>query len=381
MTYSTLNPAFKQSGEAWWNEWKEYYLSLQVPFKTIDASTLEALNPLDYELKHAAIRSIDTQPKECLSIGDINLDEVNRVVYLRSQTDSIALYKRVEILPAKEARKLLGWDEGSEHPIKDRRTVHISKEYPYVLRSLACQIRKGVSPKSLCYGYLSHREAHEWFSKGGPTTLIQETNEGETVYKIDKEDIYNYLINDPEVQGPIRSITVARWLNRIKENGLWGKLTKRQRTQRGTIRYIEILDEIEDGCLPNGVSTGIDRAFEIAFERIDEDNSLDHRTICKDPFTRKSNYISVMDTPSKLYYEGKSLNHCVNAYRQNVESGECLILSINTPRGRSTVELDPETHAIKQHKGVENKSPPEKHVQLLDLFLRHQVKRGHSHEH
>ena len=63
--------------------------------------------------------------------------------------------------------------------------------------------------------------------------------------------------------------------------------------------------------------------------------------------------------------EGDALGHCVGGYASAVEAGRCLILSVRSRHGRSTVEMSPDGSRVYQHRGPRNTEPHRRHDQLI----------------
>jgi hypothetical protein len=138
-----------------------------------------------------------------------------------------------------------------------------------------------------------------------------------------------------------------------------------------SFRYVDRIDELS----PEDVAgVGVDRAFERAAERAGEawmaEHRADYRIICQS--TRRvyrSGAVRLLDTPAALVAEGAEMSHCVGTYVGMVEAGNCLIYSISTREGRSTLELSPRGELM-QHRGKGNSSPPETNAKLVDHWIR-----------
>lgn len=73
---------------------------------------------------------------------------------------------------------------------------------------------------------------------------------------------------------------------------------------------------------------------------------------------------------AELAAEGRVLEHCVASYVPYVRRGESVIVGLCVLGHRSTVELDPRTVDVRQHKGPGNEAPHALCVRALEVMVR-----------
>lgn len=347
---------------AWGVEWK------------LSRKALAALGRLSPELRHAAVRGLPDELKGGrddlprwktvpFRIADLNWAEVARVQALRFDPSPRAHALRAIALPPRPAAVILGRDHRRKmpHPISDAAVVDLCPSYPTVRLEIARRIVSGESPASISGGALTRKEAHAWLSAGGP----------ESERDI-PASVIRWIVRDCPLDGHTpRDLTVARWLAHVHQRGAWSALTKTERHPDGrAVRRLDVVDEITAADLDQGVKTGVIRAFENAGERMAKVDEGDTTVICHNPFGRLPRPLAVLTTPAALAAEGRALQHCVGGYSEGVRQGQCLILSVASWHGRSTVELRPGAQwAVAQHRGVKNAEPHRRHHALVSAWL------------
>ena len=232
--------------------------------------------------------------------------------------------------------------------------------FPLVSREIASRILGGESPVTISGGELNRKEAHQWGLDGA------------------RETPASWLVRDLPLEGfQPRNSAVARWLVHVHQRGAWSTLIAAVRHPDGRqMRRLDVIDEITPEDLNRGVTTGVERAFERAGERLANIDEGDHRTISCWPsfWPRLPRSASLLTSPAALAAEGRVMHHCVGGYARSVEQRQCWIVSIVSQRGRSTVELRPDG-SIAQHRGPYNREPHPRHVALMcawqNRLLRH----------
>jgi len=361
-------------GQRWVVSWGVYGLSRKAE------AVLGRLSP---ELRHAAVRGIEGRwqgyralpadrqgfPGQQAPIPyrarDLNWAEVARIQALRADPSPRAAALRAIALPPRPAAVILGRDHkrGIAHPIQDADVADLCPSYPTVRRDIAARIVAGESPRAISGDTLTRKEAHAWLAAGGPDSADPA--------EITRSAIAYIVRACPLKDHTPRDIGVARWLAHIHQRGAWSSLTKIERHPDGrALCRLDVLDEITPADLDRGITTGVERAFDNAAQRLAEIDEGDTTVICRNPFGRLPRAMAVLTTPAALAAEGKALQHCVGGYAHQVKAGQCIILSIASRHGRSTVELRPGRHwEAAQHHGHRNTEPPRRHQQLLRAWL------------
>lgn len=340
----------------------------------LSRKAIAALGRLSPELRHAAVSGLsefkgyrhtptDRHRPIPFRVADLNWAHVARIQGLRADPSARAKAIRALALPARPAAVVLGREHsrGMPHPIQDADVPDLCPSYPTVRRDIAVRIVAGESPVALARGTLTRREAHEWLSAGGPVSAADIP-----------ASVCAWITREVPVDGHLpRDPQVARWLAHVHQRGSWSGMTRVERHPDGhALRRLDMIDEITPEDLDRGISTGVERAFDRAAERLSKVDAEDHRTICRNPFGRLPRAMAVLTSPAALAAEGKALGHCVGGYSRAVERGQCLILSIASWHGRSTVELRPGAQwTVAQHYGPHNGSAPRRHQQLLRAWL------------
>ena len=329
--------------------------------------TLAAIGRLTEEARYALLPSIlNSNGIGRIRVRDLDWEVVKAIEYLRSEGSERSLLVRAALLPTQLARTILGLPPSTcgDHPITKDRVREFCPTYPNLSVEVAGRVAFGTSPVAISNNLLSRKEAHQWLLAGGPVALKE--------WSI-SDSVIEFLTQDLGLRGFVpRNVEVARWLVHVHTRGAWSALLKIHRFPDGrTFRYLNLLDEIIPEDLDRGISTGVERAFERSRQRFAQVNAEDHRTICSNPFRYLPKWISLLTTPAGLAMEGRIQDHCVGGYASQVEEGECLILSIVSSHGRSTVEVrrGDEGWWAAQHYSYRNGPPPSRHETLLEAWL------------
>ena len=351
-----------QDGLEWVREWRPVLEGM--PRKTI--AILSLVSP---EARHTLTDSI--KDDECVvgvELQDLNWAGVDALEKLQVEGSERSLVIRAALLPPSAAAVLLGvpHEVAMEHPIGQERVRDFCPAYPNVSVEVAGRIALGMSPKKISNQLLSRKEAHQWLLKGGPKSLY--------VWAV-KDSVIRLLIRDlPLGEFVPRYVEVARWLLHIYNRGAWSALLKVQRFPDGRrATYLNTLNEITPEDLDRGVSTGVERAFVRVKERLAQlkVDANDHSILCENPFNQIPKRITLLNSPAALVEEGMIMDHCVRYYTSIVEEGECLIFSIVSRHGHSTVEICWENDRwwLVQHSGYQNTPPPPRHESLVKAWL------------
>lgn len=279
--------------------------------------------------------------------------EVARIQALRADGSDRSKALRALVLPARPASMLVYGEKaekGCPHPIQDKDVPELLPAFPRVSIETARRIISGESPVQISGGILTRKEAHAWMFGGGQGSPIQ------------------FLTKGLNLGGFVpRDESVARWLLHVQKRGAWSALTAVVRHPDGRqMRRLDVIDEITPADLDRGMSTGVERAFDNAANRLMRVDSSDHTTISRLPgwWPRLPRFASLLTTPAALAVEGRVMRHCVGGYADPVRRGQCWIVSIVSRHGRSTVELR-DDGSVTQHKGVNNDNPPHRHQSLI----------------
>lgn len=335
-------------GRRWLDAWR---------LEGYSRKAVAALGRLSPELRHAAVRGLPSYCSGSRRIRDLNWPEVARVSKLRADDSATSKAFRALALVSPRAawRQVYGrLAYASEaHPVQDEAVPDLLPAFPLVSLETASRIIAGESPVSISEHALTRKEAHAWLVAGGRMSPVQ------------------WIVRDcPNLIFVPRSIEVARWLAHVHARGAWSALTAVVRHPDGRqMRRLDVIDEITAQDLDRGISTGVERAFERAGERLSKIDSGDHSTICRYPARWPSlpRCASLLTSPAALAAEGRVMGHCVGGYAHQVRAGQCYIISVVSRHGRSTVEVRPDGY-ISQHKGVKNDYPPARHTRLINAW-------------
>ena len=247
--------------------------------------------------------------------------------------------------------------------------------YPRVSLEDARRIALGARPVDLAGGQLTATEAHRWLSTDPAA------DPGEFGARLALAD---WTIADRHGRAiTFRDAAVARWLRtRIERDGAEAVtdalsveyVAHGPAGEERTWTPLDVLDLVQ----PQDVRTardGIRTVVMRALERVDAEKLAAHlkaeaehrRPLCAVPrwAQRLPRSVSLLRSTAELVAEGDALQHCVGGYSAAVESGRCLILSVRSRHGRSTVELSPDGRRIYQHRAERNCEPHRRHAQII----------------
>lgn len=336
-------------GALWAARWRSQHAA---PLSVRDLRLLGRLSP---ELRHAWLRG--------------GLAEVGRVQRLRADPAQTVL--RAALLPGRPACPILRQDDPGRrqapgwHPLDYSREAHPG--YPLAVGSVVRRLLAGQSPVEIaaCPG-MTRREAHDWLMLDGGRTAALTWAVTQRLRAAD--------LTVTGEHGCIRSLRVADWLAHLSRAGRWNEVV-RERVARGpdgeTITWTVdgMLDEIDDADI-HRLSDGASAVAERAMARMSEHElarwERDHAIIGILPAWARTlpRHMQVLRTPAALVAEGRALYHCVGGYVEAVRRGQCVIVSVCSRHGRSTIEFTPDG-SVRQHRGRQNRFPHPRHAALL----------------
>lgn len=304
-------------------------------------------------------------------VRDIDPDKLRDIVSRTSTERGRALSAFREYSESGSARRILsvlgyGPNVGRwEAIIRELVSKALFPQYGTLTLEQLNALIEGQTPVQISGRVLTAAEAHEWLCTEPYNTPLEYL-----VARMRRKTGNKQLV--------VRSVLVSRWLERIHERGQWVQLT-RTRTNRvpgvgeQQFRFLDVLDEIQDVDLVNGVATGINRAFENASARLravkEGEWRKDDAPLAPLPTWRIGKYAMWLTTNAALVKEGDEMGHCVGTYGYAVSSRQSAILSLSIHGHRSTVEISP-TGVVRQHMGAGNQSPPPQCARLLQTILR-----------
>lgn len=177
----------------------------------------------------------------------------------------------------------------------------------------------------------------------------------------------------------ITSVPIARWyLQRIADPAQNEALMK-EHVERGPAgeeirgRFIDRIDELVESDLTPSVRKTFENAsnrLRLEFEKEMLRPKNQQQLAPKPAWYTEQPGITLLDHGAQLVLEGREMKHCVATYIGKVRKGASTILAIRVPSEdgqvlRSTVELNPKTAEVIQHKGVGNKPPPPENQMVL----------------
>lgn len=232
---------------------------------------------------------------------------------------------------------------------------------PHRIPTLA-RLVLGETPTALAPGLTAH-EAHEWLIAGAPS-------------------LTGWLATRLGCPIIARSIAVTRWLGAAWADPPRRAALERQREARiaGQVvrgRYLDRVDELIPSDLPRGPASSVEETFARAGKRLAKalERSLQSKgePLCAEPkwwrLTR-ARCARLIRTGPDLVAEGRAMRHCVATYATAVKTGKSVIIGLCVRGERSTVEVDPATCKVRQHKGRDNAEPPELCVRALRVLER-----------
>ncbi len=237
--------------------------------------------------------------------------------------------------------------------------------YPKVDELIAARLILGERPVDLAPG-LTRREAHEWLRDGAPSVCQ---------WYVQRHALR--LPNGLRLLGSdVVDLRVAMWLV-----ARWHCAEQRaalERPRREVVagqaiegRYLDRVDELR----PSDLVDSVDGTFRRAAERLTRqlERALESRgepLRAAPRWWRPVRCARLLLSGSDLVREGRALRHCVGTYAEAVRSGHSVIVGLCVLGQRSTVELDPRTLEVRQHRGLGNGAPPELCVLALAVCRR-----------
>lgn len=218
----------------------------------------------------------------------------------------------------------------------------------------------GLSPKEISNGILSNDEAKQWimseYSYPLPWFTYCKLNLGDSM---------------------IRTMKVARWVERVMANPETDKAFRRSRTIKigdDTFEYslISHLDEIMEEDIVTGkesvnkiIDLIIKRKEEAYYKGIKEIDIITHYVV------EPPKELTILNSGNKLYREGLEMNHCVGSYLSLIRNNKSFIYSVKTKEQRTTLELTLNEGKLEvvQHKAESNEAPCEYNVKLVNNWI------------
>lgn len=251
--------------------------------------------------------------------------------------------------------------------------------YPSVTLAQARRIAMGARPVDLAGGELTAAEAHQWL-RDDPTAAPGMFGARVALGRWEIRDRHG-------VEIVFRERRVAEWMcHRCERDGAEAVQAAldteyvahgpagEQRTWT-PFDMLDLITAADVGSLREGVRTVVMRTL----ARIDAERLAEHlradteqrRPLCAAPrwAQRLPRSVRLLQSTTELLAEGTALGHCVGGYSSAVASGRCLILSVRSRHGRSTVEMSPDGARIYQHRGQRNGEPPRRHHQLISAMV------------
>jgi hypothetical protein len=230
----------------------------------------------------------------------------------------------------------------------------------------------GEAPWRLLPG-LTPREAHDAMSKGYGSSVA-------------------YLLRDAPVPSlrtgaGVRDVAVARWICACLADPPRRSALLRESVERGPhgepIHGVlaSRVDEITTADLPCGLRTGVAAAFRSAalraWQQWQKEAEKQHEPLRAPPkWWQPIRCAKLLGSAAELVAEGRMMAHCVAGYSSYVRHGRSVVVSIVVPDckaatvARSTVEIDPRSGQVLQHRGKYNAEPPEICEKALRVCLK-----------
>jgi len=241
--------------------------------------------------------------------------------------------------------------------------------YPNVPLQWQAEVVLGKTPAELTG--LTAREAHECFSA--------------KAWRIPARWLLRDLAipDDGGAMLSIRTVPIARWYLQRWNDPAQKEALMKEHVERGPAgeeirgRFIDRMDELEESDLTPSVRKTFENAsnrLRIEFEK-EMLSPKNQQLLAPVPawYTEQPG-ITLLDHGAQLVMEGREMSHCVATYIGKVRKGWSTILGIRVPTEdgqvlRSTVELNPTTAEVIQHKGVGNAAPPPENTKVLGHAL------------
>lgn len=258
--------------------------------------------------------------------------------------------------------------------------------YPQQPLQVRALVFLGDSPKMLSGDHLTKAEAHAWLS--GDSVGRSGWPGGTWGSSARRWFIRTYSGVDT---GSAPTPAVWSWLRRMLQSPrqrlalIEAHARRAIRFQRGPdgrprpVEYIggELiarLDELEDADLTDAVSTTFENAR--IRRQLERDGfALDEPLTTPPPWWVEDPRVKLLLTPRELAAEGDNMRHCAGGCSLGVKEGSSLIFVISLPSlhdstiCRSTVEVEPKTGEILQHRGYKNSEPDPACVAFLETLV------------
>lgn len=237
-----------------------------------------------------------------------------------------------------------------------RYTGPLAPSYPDAPKRIAAAIALGTSPAEL--SGLTAREAHEWLLAGGPNPAW---------WLLDRYSWRYDGVPCPRIPSvPVAKWLIARWQNPEQRASL---LLERSQTFAGQHvdgKFIDRVDELRPSDLRTSVIDTFERAGRRLIRSIERLLRSRGEPLRSAPaWWRPAKCARLLLSGADLVAEGKVMRHCVAGYASVVKSGASIIVGICVLAKRSTVEIDPRSLEIRQHKGPSNDAPHDLCVRAL----------------
>jgi hypothetical protein len=172
-------------------------------------------------------------------------------------------------------------------------------------------------------------------------------------------------------------LEVARWLAECLKNKDKRAALEKRRCFRGPYgeeihgSFIERLDELRKSDLRPSVIETFERCAKRHAKLAERNLAKQHEPLHSPPrWWRPMRSATLLLTGKQLIDEGREMKHCVASYAPYVKRGNALVVSLNVLGHRSTANIDRSTLEVKQHRGVENRTPPELCKRALTTLLK-----------
>lgn len=238
----------------------------------------------------------------------------------------------------------------------------VPEAYRQAPTELLARLVLGEPPVALSDGLLSRQQAHEWLQEAHRASAAQ--------WLLARVGVPQDCVRD--VPTP-----VARWV--AARMAVPEQRAALERTRAETVagvrvegRYLDRLDELRESDL----RPSVEATFRSVAERLRADTECRVAQMRGDPLAppprwwRPARCARLLLTGPELAEEGRALRHCVATYAPLVHARRAVVVALRVAEHRSTVELDPQTAAVRQHRGVANTAPPELCRRALEVLAR-----------
>ena len=349
-----------------------WYLSNSAAFDdlgTISRKAIAFLGRLSAALRWAAlwgVASNESRGWKPLRIRDLNLDLV-----AKAQVNPRAGYHALPV--GALVRMALGGEPILSTRLQEIAAVSmLTPAYPNLPLVIARRIASGESPLAIYRAVAptcTKKEAHQWALLGKTRAEVH----NDLIIRAE-----HHICGEHGVNVVLRTVKVANWLLAVFADPARKEAILATRTQyigggEVEFNFISAIDEVQDEDILSDAD-GVNAVF----NRVSQRNSEEYAKKMKDNTTVLAptpewmdslpRWVRVLDTPAMLIKEGSEMIHCVGTYVEAVRKSRCVILTINTPHGRSTVEVTPQGRLL-QHRSVKNAEPPARHEQWIRAWL------------